>query len=85
MARAVEKAEESETDVGSQDLSELGGSLGASGIWASPIWHAGTGDMPGSSSRRVERSVGGHGVGSALREVRARTAEAALISSAATA
>ena len=54
-----ESREESETDVGSQDLSELGGSLGASGVWASPIWHAtGTGDMPGSSSRRGERSRG---------------------------
>ena len=34
-------------------------------------WHADTGDMPGSPSRRGERSVGSHGVGSALGEVRA--------------
>ena len=32
-ALAAEKAEKNETDVGSQDLSELGGSLGASGVW----------------------------------------------------
>ena len=68
---AAEKAEKSETDVGSQDLSELGGSLGASGVWrlGSTLvqWHAGIGDMPGSFSRRGERSAGGQGVGGSLK------------------
>ena len=47
--------EESEIDVGSQDLSELGGSRGASGVWgySNVILAQGPeiGDMPEISSR----------------------------------
>ena len=73
--RAAEKAEESETDVGSQDLSELGGvtmglwRLGksilfilAQGMWPA-VW-----ELP--VSRCGERSSGSCIVGSALGKVR---------------
>ena len=43
----------------------------AAGLTLHGSSHAGTGKMPGSSSRRGERCVGSHGVRSALGKVRA--------------